>query len=325
MGQTNTIRWGIIGCGRVTEVKSGPAYQQTPGFELSAVSCRNEESLKDFASRHRIKKFNTDPFALIQDPELDAIYIATPPDSHLQYALAVAEAGKIACIEKPMATNYQEAQAILNAFESKGLPLFVAYYRRSLPRFLEVKKWLDEQAIGALRHISWSVSKPPHAMDLQRSYNWRTDPKVSPGGYFDDLASHGFDLFSYYFGPVAKASGSAVNQLGLYESYDSISAAWVHENGLTGSGFWNFGSHHHQDEVVILGSEGSIAFSIFKEAPLRIIQGEDSREIFIENPKHVQLPHVLNMARHLKEADYQHPATGKEALHANWIMDQILA
>src|SRR6187402_652554 len=97
------LRWGIIGCGSVTELKSGPAYQKTAGFSIEAVMRRDPEKVADYAKRHGIQKFYTDADALINDPEIDAVYIATPPDTHKYYGLKVAAAGKPCCIEKPMA------------------------------------------------------------------------------------------------------------------------------------------------------------------------------------------------------------------------------
>ena len=134
-----TYKWGFIGCGSVTEIKSGPAYQKINGFELFAVMRRDLEKAKDYAFRHNISNFSNNADALINNPEIDAIYIATPPDSHTYYALKVAEAGKICCIEKPMATTFKECLKITKAFEVKNIPLFVSYYRRSLPRFNKIK------------------------------------------------------------------------------------------------------------------------------------------------------------------------------------------
>jgi 1,5-anhydro-D-fructose reductase (1,5-anhydro-D-mannitol-forming) len=168
---SNPIRWGIIGCGDVTEVKSGPAYQKTEGFELKAVMRRNMEKLQNFAQRHGVEKYFTDADALINDSEVDAVYIATPPDSHLMYALKVAEAGKPCCIEKPLAPSYADSYQINEAFAKKNIPLFVAYYRRSLPRFKQLKDWLVEDEIGEVRHVSWHLSQPPNLKDLSSSQN----------------------------------------------------------------------------------------------------------------------------------------------------------
>lgn len=320
---TNPIRWGIIGCGDVTEIKSGPPYQLTEGFQLAAVMRRDLEKLKDYALRHGVEKYFTNADDLISDPEIDAVYIATPPDTHKHYALKVAEAGKICCVEKPLAPSYVESLAIYKAFEKKNIPLFTAYYRRSLPRFSLIHTWLKNKEIGEVRHISWNFCKPPSAKDLSKEYNWRTDPKIAPGGYFDDLASHGLDLFTYYLGNIKEVYGTQTNQQQLYSVSDAFTACWLHENGVTGSAFWNFGSSYSEDKVEIIGSKGKIQFAIFEDNPLILVNDVVNQEIFIENPKHVQLQHVENMKKHLLEG-FLHPSNGETATHTSWVMDKIL-
>ena len=193
------LKWGVIGCGKVCEVKSVPAYQITEGFSIKSVMRRDLNQLKDYAQRHQIESYTTDAEAVINDNNIDAIYIATPPDTHLYYALKVAEVGKICCIEKPLSPSYAESLAIYEAFKEKELPLFVAYYRRSLPRFKQVKDWLDENILGEVRYINWHLSKPANDLDLNKLKNWRTEEAIAPGGYFDDLASHGLNLFTHFF------------------------------------------------------------------------------------------------------------------------------
>lgn len=318
-----SVRWGIIGCGNVTEVKSGPAYQKTAGFELKAVMRRNAAKVRDYAHRHGIEKYFTDADALIGDSEIDAVYIATPPDSHLFYALKVAAAGKPCCIEKTMAPTHEESKQIQEVFKKKNIPLFVAYYRRSLPRFTKIKEWLNQEEIGRIRHISWHLSQPPNALDLSGDFNWRTDPKVAPGGYFDDLASHGLDLFVYFLGEIQEVSGVSLNQQGLYVAKDAFAASWLHRGGITGTGVWNFGVAS-LDRVEIFGNLGKISFSVFEDNPLIIEKEGEKTELFIEHPHHVQMPHVENMKKHLLNPGYSHPSTGKSGAHTSWVMDQIL-
>ena len=323
MKNSKKIRWGILGCGAVTEVKSGPAYQNTEGFEVVAVMRRDKEKAADYAKRHQVAKFYTNADELIADTEVDAVYIATPPDSHKYYALKVAEAGKPCCIEKPMAPNYQESLEVHKAFADRNLPLFIAYYRRSLPRFLGVKKWLDEGAIGDIRHIRWHLSKPPNDLDLKGAFNWRTDANIAPGGYFDDLASHGIDLFIFLLGNITEANGIATNQMGLYSAKDAIVGNWIHQGGVTGEGSWNFGSHRREDMVEIYGSLGKIIFSIFDEAPIVLINKQGEERLEIENPKHIQEFHVANIKNHLLGKGL-HPSMGESGLHTSWVMDRIL-
>ncbi len=317
------IKWGIIGCGNVTEVKSGPAYQITDGFELIAVMRRNLDLAKDYAKRHNVPRYYNDADALINDSEVEAVYIATPPDTHHYYALKVAKANKICCIEKPMAPSYKECLEIQAAFEKQQLPLFVAYYRRSLPRFNKIKELLEEKAIGKVRHISWSLSRTPSDLDTSDTYNWRTDAKIAPGGYFDDLASHGLDLFVYLLGNIKEVKGIASNQQKLYTAKDIVSASWKHENGVLGTGIWSFGTYKREDKVRIVGNRGELLFSVFGEEPIEVIKSDKMEQVFIENPKHIQQQHVENMKQSLLLGK-PHPSTGKTATHVAWIMDSIL-
>lgn len=321
--QLKLIRWGIIGCGSVTEIKSGPPYYKVEGFELAAVMRRDEDKVKDYARRHEVKKYYTNADKLIEDPEIDAIYIATPPDSHKYYGLKVAAAGKPCCIEKPLSPNYYDSLAIYEEFEKRMVPLFVAYYRRSLPRFKQVKDWIDSGAIGDVRHINWHLSKPPNRMDESKNYNWRTDKLIADGGYFDDLASHGLDLFVFLLGNVKTAHGISLNQQGLYSSKDAITACWIHENGVTGAGSWNFGTNIREDKVEIYGSKGKIEFAVFTDQPIVLNNNSGIQSVFIENPENIQFYHVKNM-RHQFFEHKEHPSTGLSATHTSWIMDKIL-
>lgn len=318
-----TVNWGFIGCGSVTELKSGPAYTKTKGFEVKAVMRRNEKKAQDYANRHAIPKYYSNADELISDEQIDAIYIATPPDSHKEYALKVAKAGKICCIEKPMAPSHKDCLEITETFLKKNLPLFVAYYRRSLPRFNQVKEWLQEGVLGEIRHIRWHLSKPVNDIDISKNYNWRTDSKIAVGGYFDDLASHGLDLFCYLLGDINTVSGLSLNQQNLYSSKDAITACWIHKNGITGSGSWNFGCSGREDHVEIYGSKGKIEFSVFDEVPLQLTNSSGLTELFIDNPENIQLYHVKNMKDELLGAS-KHPSTGQSASHTAWVMDQIL-
>lgn len=324
MEDNKVINWGIIGCGDVTEVKSGPPYKLTNGFALKAVMRRDESKLKDYANRHQIDTYYTDADTLINDPNIDAIYIATPPDTHKLYGLKVAKAKKVCCIEKPLSPSYEDSLTIYNAFKETNTPLFVAYYRRSLPRFLKIKEWLNNGYIGEVRHISWQLNKYPSTEDVSGNCNWRTDAKIASGGYFDDLASHGLDLFTFLLGDIKDVKGFSLNQQNLYTANDAITACWIHNNGVTGSGTWNFGCNTYDDNVIIYGSKGQINFPIFKDDSVVLKSDAKTEKLFIENPKHVQMNHVENLKNALFNHNFIHPSTGDTALHTSWIMDKIL-
>lgn len=317
------IRWGMIGCGDVTERKSAPAYQQVEGFALHGLYGRTRAKADDYAARHSVPHVFDSAEALINASDIDAIYIATPPDSHEAYAFEVARAGKPCCIEKPMAPDHEACVRIRDAFAARGLPLFVAYYRRALPRFGQVKAWLDEGAIGCVRHVHWTLTKPASPTDVEAT-NWRVDAAVAPGGYFDDLASHGLDLFCWLFGEVADVAGFATNQQGLYNAADAVTGCWLHRGGVTGSGNWNFGGADREDRVEIIGSAGRILFSIFDDAPLRLVRDGGAIETVVEHPPVIQHFHVEAMRDHLAGRGL-HPSTGESAAHTAWVMDRILS
>jgi len=317
------IRWGIIGCGDVTEKKSGPAYQKVDGFELKAVMRRNLDLAKDYAQRHQVEEYFSDADKIINNPNIDAVYIATPPDSHKLYALKVAAAGKPCCIEKPMAPTYADCLEINTTFNKKNIPLFVAYYRRSLPRFNKIKELIKNGEIGKIRHITWQLNKDVTEEELAGIYIWRLDKNIALGGHFDDLASHGLDLFAYLLGDFEDAKGISFKQQNLYTSLDAITACWKHKSGVTGSGGWNFGCHEYLDEVVIYGSEGKITFAVFDDQAISIIKSDKTEKFTIDHPENIQFYHVQNM-RDLLLENKPHPSTGKTALHIAWVMDKIL-
>ena len=317
------IRWGMIGCGDVTERKSAPAYQQVEGFALHGLYGRTRAKADDYAARHGVPHVFDSAEALINAADIDAVYIATPPDSHEAYALDVARAGKPCCIEKPMAPDHEACVRIRDAFAERELPLFVAYYRRALPRFGRVKAWLDEDAIGTVRHVHWTLTKPASPNDLATT-NWRVDAAVAPGGYFDDLASHGLDLFCWLFGEVADVAGFAVNQQGRYSAADAVTGCWLHRAGVTGSGSWNFGAADREDRVEIIGSAGRILFSIFDDTPLQLVRDGAAVETVVAHPPVIQHFHVAAMRDHLTGRGL-HPSTGESAAHTAWVMDRILS
>lgn len=316
-------KWGIIGCGDVTEKKSGPAYQQTDNFRLHAVMRRDLKKAKDYAQRHAVPFFYSDADELIQNPEIDAVYIATPPDTHKYYALKVAAAGKPCCIEKPMAPSYEDCEEITDTFQRLSIPLYVAYYRRSLPRFLKIKEWLDSNEIGEVRHVNYLYTRTASPLDLSDSYNWRTDKEIAYGGYFDDLASHALDLFMFLLGDIENASGMSTNQQNIYSAMDAVVGYWKHSNGVSGSGSWNFGANERNDRVEILGSKGVIRFSVFNEEEISVESAEKKDTLFIENPDPIQLHHVKNIQQDLIYG-LKHPSTGASATKTTWVMDKIL-
>jgi predicted dehydrogenase len=317
-----TVRWGIIGCGDVTEVKSGPALQKAEGSQLVAVMRRNGALAQDYARRHGVPRWYDDAQQLIDDPEVDAVYIATPPNMHKEYTLAVARAGKPVYVEKPMALNAAECQQMVDACRSAGVPLFVAYYRRVLPRFVKIKEIVDSGTLGDLRHVQITLTQPAR-LYVAGELPWRVKPETAGGGHFVDLAAHTLDYLDYLFGPITQAKGIARNQDGVYPAEDVVSGTFEFENGVIGSGLWCFTSYEASDRVVISGAKGRLTFATFENEPV-VLETQPGRESFdIPQPAHVQQPLIQQVVDELLGRG-RCVSTGENGLRTTRVMETLL-
>lgn len=319
------INWGIIGCGSVTEVKSGPAFSKVPGSKLTAVMRRDAAKAADYAKRHNVPKFYSNSSDLINDKNVDAVYIATPPGSHMEYALEVIRAGKPVYIEKPMALNYEECCVINEAAEKNNIPVFVAYYRRALPGFVMVKKMIEDGDIGKVRLIQMQLFKSPSEEETKGILPWRVMPEISGGGHFFDLACHQLDYFDFVFGPVQQVKSMAFNHGGLYKAEDFVAAEFLFPDNIVATGTWSFSfsADSNRDSIEILGEKGSIKFSTFSFEPI-ILTNSEGRKIFInERPEHVQYYLIDKIVRAL-EGKGPSPSTGISGARTSRVMDEVV-
>ncbi len=318
------VRWGIIGCGDVTEVKSGPAFQKSKNSELVAVMRRTGELAKDYAQRHNVPKWYDDADALINDPDVDAVYIATPPSSHKEYTIKVAKAGKPVYVEKPMALNFAECNEMVAACKEARVPLYVAYYRRALPRFVKIKELLENKAIGDVRFVS-TTQYQKASEDVLDSQNlpWRVQPELSGGGLFFDLASHTLDLLDFLLGPIKDVQGFTSNQAGYYSAEDIVTSTYRFESGIHGVGNWCFSTFEDVDVNEIVGSKGKITFSTFGNEPIVLTTISGTEQWDFEAPQHVHQPLVETIVADLTGDSGQCPSTGVTGARTNWVMGEI--
>ena len=323
----NYIKWGFIGCGEVTEIKSGPAFSEVKGSSVVAVMSRTEDRARTYAVKRGIPKWYTDAQELIDDPDVNAVYVATPPSSHATYAIMAMKAGKPVYIEKPLAASYEDCARINRISEETGVPCFVAYYRRYLPYFQKVKEIVDNGIIGKMVNVHVRFAVPPRELDYSKSKElpWRLQPDIAGGGYFYDLAPHQLDMLQYIFGVIVEARGIRANRGGLYEAEDSVSACFQFENGLPGSGSWCFVAHEsaREDRIELIGDQGSVSFSVFDYAPIKLHTSEGAQEITVPNPPYVQYPLIKNVIEHLQGIGIC-ACTSVSATPVNWAMDRIL-
>ena len=319
------VRWGIIGCGAVTEVKSGPPLQLVEHSSLVAVMRRTPGLAEDYASRHHVPKWYDDADDLINDPDVNAVYVATPPETHLFYAVKAMKAGKPVYLEKPMGRNYAECLEMMRVSKETGMPIFVAYYRRGLPGFAKVKELVNSGAIGTVRLVNVRFYRPMNG-DLNGDVlPWRLQPDKAGGGLLFDLAAHTLDFLDYVFGPISKVNANALNQAGQYAAEDIVLANWQHESGIAGTGSWCFttSESNRLDEIEIIGSEGRILCSTFEFIPV-ILENKDGRKEFpFEKPPHVQLFLMEKIVASLRGRG-ESPSTGETAGRTNRVMDEMV-
>jgi predicted dehydrogenase len=313
----------MIGCGSVTELKSGPAFNKVEGSSLVAVMRRDAQKLKDYANRHNVPHFFTDANELIQHPEVDAVYIATPPKYHEDYAIAAMKAGKPVYVEKPMALDLAACMRMDAFSKQTGVKMVIAHYRRALPLFLEVKRLVDTLAIGQITNVRIEMLKKAGG-NFDPTQNWRLDPAVAGGGYFYDLAPHQLDLVFYFFGKALSYYGSASNQAGLYPAEDTVSGTMLLENGIQFKGDWCFCAPADQDIDLfeITGTEGKLSFPVFGHT-ISLAQKGITKLIEFDPPEHNQqnligkiVPYFLGTGTN--------PCSAEEAMQSMRVMESFV-
>ncbi len=318
------IRWGIIGCGDVTEKKSGPAFNKVPDSTLIAVMRRDTAKAKDYAARHAVPKWYDDANALINDPEVNAVYVATPPKYHEEYAMAAMQAGKPVYVEKPMATSLTACLRMQDAAKLTSAKLCIAHYRRALPMFLHIQSLLKEEVIGKIRTVRLSMLQPDQSSIIAHTgNNWRVDPEIAGAGLFFDLAPHQLDLIHYFFGPSKESFGIAANQAGLYKAEDVVTGVMRLENDILFTGQWCYtvAEGMREDIVEINGSKGKISFPVFGY-DITVQQGPDKQVLHFEPPEHIQQPMIEKIVQYFL-GKAENPCSAADAIQSMEVMDNF--
>ncbi len=321
-----TVRWGMIGTGDVTRKKSAPSFNKIPNSKLVAVGNRTPEKAKEFAVANDIARWHENPHDVIKDPEVNIVYIATPPGSHLEYALETIAAGKPVYIEKPMARTAAECEQINLAADKSGIPVYVAYYRRSLPYFLKVKEILESGTLGKILTIHMDQHFPARAEDYNKeSPPWRVVPEISGGGYFHDVGCHALDILIYLLGDPVEVNGQTTNLTELYEPEDHVTALVRFPGDILMSANWSFVIPEEQskDRIHVSGENGSLSFSVFSFEPISVKTSNEEHKYNTDQPEHIQMPFITSIVKELT-GEGKCPSTGETATIVSACMDSIL-
>ncbi len=314
----NVVQWGIVGCGDVCEVKSGPGFQKADGSALVAVMRRDRARAEDFARRHGVPRVHASADELITDPDVHAVYIATPPSTHVNLALRVAAAGKPCLVEKPMAMNHGECAHMVDVFRDRGLPLWVAFYRRALPRFLKVRELLRDGAIGRPTSVHVSITEP--LADEMKRKDWRFDPVVG-GGLLLDLGSHCVDLLDFFLGPAVEVRGFSTNTAGLYPTTDLTAMACTFADGAVGTAAFNFNADDKADSITVTGTRGRLVTPVFSDTDVVVTRAGQTEILPIRNPPHVHQPLIQTIVDELRGSG-RCESTGESGARSAWVLDR---
>ncbi len=312
----------MIGCGSVAEVKSGPGFQKASGSSLAAVASRDASRARDYAQRHGVPRVHATATDLVNDPGVDAVYIATPPSSHCELALVAAAARKPCLVEKPMALDVAECTRMADAFDAAGVPLWVAYYRRALPRYLLVRDLLRDNAVGSITSAHVEVLEP--LASPERAQSWRFDPAIAGGGLFFDMGSHTVDMIDFLLGPIEDITALALNTGALYPVEDVVVASFRAGGNVAGTAVWNYNAHRSTDHIRLVGTRGTIAFPMFIDGDVVLRTGEGERVFEVRNPPHVHQPLIQSIVDELHGSG-RCDATAASGLRASAVLERCVA
>ncbi len=282
---------------------------------LNIVGAHGRGSLGNHRLRHADR--------LIDDPQVDAVYIATPPGTHLEYALSVCAARKPVYVEKPMARNHAECQRMIAAFATADVPLFVAYYRRALDRFLKLRDLVFSGAIGRVTGVSYRFAAPFHGPLDSLELPWRLCAEHSGGGHFLDLGCHTLDILDFVVGPLENVRGIASNVGSPYEVEDTVAMQFTTASGAPATARWNFAAAVRADEIIIEGASGELRLSTFGDDPIELRRSNETERFVLPNPVHIQQPMIESVVAELLGLG-RSASTGVTAARTSAVMDAVL-
>jgi predicted dehydrogenase len=260
------IKWGMIGCGDVTETKNGPGLYKCRDSELFGITNRTIARARDWVKRHGHGRVFESAEELLACPEIDIVYVATTPDTHREFAQQCARAGKHCYLEKPVAPDYEDAVEIQKAFTKANKRIFVAHYRRAMPRIQKIKALIEKiSPVNYVRVVRTGSQKAAEG--------WRGNPRVSGGGVFFETEVHSIDLLDYLFGPLKNCQFDACEKSGpAPEEYASLMARG--RDNILINGIWRYFSPANRDICEAAGERGFLSFPVMGEGSILYIENK---------------------------------------------------
>lgn len=318
------IKWAMIGCGAVTEKKSGPGLYKSKNSELLGVYDENISRAKDYAKRHNISKVYENVDEIMNDKNVDAVYLPVPPKYHKDYTILCLKNSKIPYVEKPLALTFEEGKEILDLSSKTKIPVYVAYYRRAMEKYLFIKEIIDSGKLGKISTIQlWQFMKVELEDKNKENLHWRLIPEITLGGKFVDMATHVIDITQFFFGDIVEVQGFASNNGGFYEVEDTVTATFKYKNGIVGTGNWNYVSSYDDEKMIITGDKGVLKTTGLFNGAVEMEISEERTVYSFEEPEHVAQPYIQEIVNEMLGIGKSN-ANIKSALNNLKVVDKIL-
>lgn len=318
MTASREVTWGLAGCGDIAEKRVVKAIQESVRGRLAGCARRDPRRLAEFQSRHSIPKGYADYREMLGDPELAAVYLATPVWLHGSQTIEAAESGKHVLCEKPMAMNPRECRRMIDACRGNGVKLGVAYYRRFYPAVLKMKDLLDQGAIGRPILVRSTLVEQARLNEGGQP-GWRFVPGQGGGGLLMDMASHRLDVLAMLFGPPESVSALTDTRVCPIEVEDTGSLLIRFAGGIHAMVFASHCVEPPRDDFEILGTEGCL-----RSAPLN----GDRLELSRDGVKTFSVPKAENVHQPLIEdfngailEDRSPAVPGEEGMKASRLLE----
>ena len=284
------VRWGLIGCGDISRKRVAPALRDAPRSELFAVARAQADLAEDFAREFGADKHYADWRELIADPEIDAVYIATPVDLHSEQTIAAAQAGKHVLCEKPMALTTEECDRAAEACDAASVKLGIAYYRRFYPVLDRIKEIITSGEVGepVLAHINCFETFNPRPDEPR---HWLIEKTRSGGGPMMDFGCHRIEVLLNLLGPIDGTLGFT-DQVRLKRDVEDTAGAFFRfESGAHAALLVSHAAFESQDTLDIFCGKGSLHVSVLNEGELRVVTAGGTRSE--SHPPHANLHQPL--------------------------------
>lgn len=318
------LRWGLIGCGDISRKRAAPALRDAPGSTLAAVSRKRPELAQAFADEFGASRIHADWRDLVSDPEIDAVYVATPLAPHAEQTIAAAEAGKHVLCEKPMAMDTASCDRMIAAAHANGVKLGVAYYRRFYPVLLRAKELIESGDLGVPLLASLQAFERFDVAPGQ-PMPWRLVPAESGGGPMMDFGSHRLEMLVSLFGPIESVAGWSDKLLFPDRDVeDSAGASLRHRRGVRAELLISHAAREPRDAVDIYLSEGSLHIPVLNTGELRIVSPAGTRVESLPPHANLHQPLVEDFVRAVRE-DRPPGVTGEDGREIQRLLTEVYA